>query len=66
MEVLTAGRDRDRPDWPRERGGKPFGSQARAAPLRIAMLAPVWISVSASGSGGAHPRARPATSVGAA
>jgi glycosyltransferase involved in cell wall biosynthesis len=52
MEVLTAGRDRKGLEWPRERGGEQFGSQTRAAPLRIAMLAPPWISVPASGYGG--------------
>jgi glycosyltransferase involved in cell wall biosynthesis len=52
MEVLTAGRDRKVLEWSRERGGERFGSQRRTAPLRIAMLAPPWISVPARGYGG--------------
>ena len=58
MEVLTVGparRKRDRlADRPRELCGKPDAgrSHASAAPLRIAMLAPPWISVPAPGYGG--------------
>ncbi len=56
MEVLTAVADRrlrDRlPDRSRELGGERPCSQTLAAPLRIAMLAPPWISVPAQGYGG--------------
>jgi glycosyltransferase involved in cell wall biosynthesis len=58
VEVLTVGparRKRDRlADRPRELCGEPDAvrSQASAAPLRIAMLAPPWISVPAPGYGG--------------
>jgi hypothetical protein len=51
MEVLTARRDRKGLEWPSERGGERFGSHTRAAPLRIAMLTPPWLSPSRSTSG---------------
>lgn len=56
MGVLAAGherRGRDRlRNRSRELGGQPVRSQTLAAPLRIAMLAPPWISVPAPGYGG--------------
>jgi glycosyltransferase involved in cell wall biosynthesis len=56
VEVLTAVPDRRLrnrlPDRSRELGGERPCSQTLAAPLRIAMLAPPWISVPAPGYGG--------------
>ena len=56
MEVLTAGPAHRRRDQLRNRrrelGGQQVLLQALAAPLRIAMLAPPWIPVPASGYGG--------------
>ncbi len=56
MEVLAAGPERRRshrlPDRRRGLGGGPVRSQTLAARLRIAMLAPPWISVPALGYGG--------------
>ena len=52
MEVLIEGRERTRFERPRELGGRRRGPWAHVAPLRIAMLAPPWISVPAPGYGG--------------
>jgi glycosyltransferase involved in cell wall biosynthesis len=56
VEVLATGPARGRPDrlldGPPELGDEPVHSRAFSAPLRIAMLAPPWISVPAPGYGG--------------
>ena len=52
MEVVTAGRTRGSSNRWHQFGAGPPGSLACSAPLRIAMLAPPWISVPAPGYGG--------------
>jgi glycosyltransferase involved in cell wall biosynthesis len=50
--VMTAGHGRGRLNRRREVGGEGFRSRVLGPPLRIAMLAPPWISVPAPGYGG--------------
>jgi glycosyltransferase involved in cell wall biosynthesis len=52
MEVVTAGRTRRSPNRRRQFGAGSPGDWSSVAPLRIAMLAPPWISVPAPGYGG--------------